>query len=73
MEEQNPKNESLQFNSRIDLSKLQEAVAKIKNELGKVIIGQENMIELLIISILADGHSLRYEASFFGVCNAKSS
>jgi MoxR-like ATPase len=41
MEEQNPKNESLQFNSRIDLSKLQEAVAKIKNELGKVIIGQE--------------------------------
>jgi MoxR-like ATPase len=58
MEEQNPKNESLQFNSRIDLSKLQEAVAKIKNELGKVIIGQENMIELLIISILADGHSL---------------
>ncbi|WP_343486767.1 MoxR family ATPase [Allomuricauda sp. d1] len=58
MEEQNPQDESLQFNSRIDLSKLQEAVTKIKNELGKVIIGQQNMIELLVISILADGHSL---------------
>ncbi len=58
MEEQNPQDESLQFNSRIDLGKLQEAVDKIKNELGKVIIGQQNMIELLIISILADGHSL---------------
>ncbi len=58
MEEQNQKDESLQFNSRIDLSTLQEAVEKIKNELGKVIIGQQNFIELLVISILADGHSL---------------
>lgn len=58
MEEQNQQEESLQFNSRIDLSKLQEAVTNIKNELGKVIIGQQNMVELLIISILADGHSL---------------
>lgn len=58
MEEQNQKDGSLKFDSRIDLSKLQEAVSKVKGELGKVIIGQENMIELLIISILADGHSL---------------
>jgi MoxR-like ATPase len=48
----------LEFNSRIDLTKLQTAVTKIKEELGKVIIGQEEFIELLIVSILADGHSL---------------
>ncbi len=48
----------LAFNNRIDLSKLQKAVSEIKQELGKVIIGQGDMIELLIISILADGHSL---------------
>lgn len=50
--------EGLEFNSRIDLSPLQNAVQQIKSELGKVIIGQENMIDLLIISILANGHSL---------------
>ncbi len=48
----------LEFNSRIDLKNLQGAVEKIKAELGKVIVGQENMLEMLIISILTDGHSL---------------
>ena len=48
----------LEFNSRIDLKNLQEAVQTIKNELSKVIIGQQEMIDLLIISILANGHSL---------------
>lgn len=58
MEEKEQQEDSLQFNSRIDLTKLQEAVSQIKSELGKVIIGQQNMIELLIISILSNGHSL---------------
>src|SRR5690554_7555163 len=49
---------SLEFNSRIDLKNLQEAVAKIKSEIGKVIVGQNDMVEMLIISILANGHSL---------------
>jgi len=57
--EDNTQNENpLEFNSRVDLTKLQEAVAQVKSELGKVIIGQKDMIELLIISILANGHSL---------------
>lgn len=51
-------NNPLEFSNRIDLTKLREAVAKIKTEMGKVIIGQQDMIELLIISILADGHAL---------------
>ncbi|MEM9362274.1 MAG: MoxR family ATPase [Bacteroidota bacterium] len=58
MEENEVQNEGLEFNSRIDLSQLQTAVSQIQTELGKVIIGQERMIELLIISILANGHSL---------------
>ncbi len=48
----------LQFSNRVDLTKLRSAVDQVKTELGKVIIGQEEMIELLIISILANGHSL---------------
>ncbi|OAD90580.1 magnesium chelatase [Aequorivita soesokkakensis] len=48
----------LEFNSRLDLKNLQEAVEKIKAELGKVIVGQHDMLEMLIISILTDGHSL---------------
>ncbi len=55
---ENQEENSLEFNSRIDLTKLRAAVSQIKIELGKVIIGQKDMIELLIISILADGHSL---------------
>ncbi|WP_394973321.1 AAA family ATPase [uncultured Croceitalea sp.] len=58
MEDKTQNENSLEFNSRVDLTKLQEAVTQVKSELGKVIIGQKDMIELLIISILANGHSL---------------
>src|SRR5690554_797004 len=49
---------SMEFSSRIDLKDLQAAVGKIKTELGKVIVGQHDMLEMLIVSILTDGHSL---------------
>jgi MoxR-like ATPase len=39
-------------------SQLNEAVSSIKNEIAKVIVGQEQMIELLIAALLADGHVL---------------
>ncbi|WP_291967092.1 AAA family ATPase [Maribacter sp.] len=58
MEDNTQDDNNVEFNSRIDLTKLQESVAKVKSELGKVIIGQQEMIELLIVSILANGHSL---------------
>jgi MoxR-like ATPase len=51
-------NESELFSNRIDLSKLKEAVIKIKQELKKVVVGQEEFIELLLVSLLADGHVL---------------
>lgn len=58
MEDNTQDEQQVEFNSRIDLTKLQDSVTKVKAELGKVIIGQQEMIELLIVSILANGHSL---------------
>ena len=46
------------FQSRVDLTTLNEQVKKIREEIGKVIVGQEAMIDLLITAILADGHVL---------------
>lgn len=46
------------FSNRIDLSGLKEAVVRIKEQLSKVIVGQEEFIELLLVSLLADGHVL---------------
>ncbi|MFS4456847.1 AAA family ATPase [Maribacter sp. 2304DJ31-5] len=48
----------LKFDNRIPLENLQKAVDDIKSELAKVIIGQEKFIELLIVSLLIDGHVL---------------
>ncbi len=50
--------EELNFDSRIPLIDLNESVDTIKSELGKVIIGQHNLMELLIVSLLVDGHVL---------------
>lgn len=46
------------FRNRLDLSSLQQAVVNIKTEINKIIVGQDEMIELLIAAILADGHVL---------------
>lgn len=46
------------FKSRVDLSALKQSVENIKAEIGKVIVGQERMVDLLITAILADGHVL---------------
>ncbi|WP_179346186.1 AAA family ATPase [Winogradskyella ursingii] len=58
-----PSNDSTETNSedfknRIDLKPLQDSVSQIKAEIAKIIVGQNEMIELLIISILTNGHSL---------------
>ncbi|MBA4166085.1 MAG: MoxR family ATPase [Chitinophagaceae bacterium] len=46
------------FEQRTDLSALQQSVELLKHEIGKVIVGQEQMVELLLAAILADGHVL---------------
>lgn len=58
MENNEQETNNLNFDNRIPLEGLQKAVSDIKLELAKVIIGQENFIELLIVSLLVDGHVL---------------
>ncbi|WP_288954523.1 MoxR family ATPase [uncultured Polaribacter sp.] len=50
--------ENLEFENRIDLSELQDSVFQIKKQLQKVIVGQKEMIDLLIVALLSDGHVL---------------
>ncbi|GAA0742863.1 MoxR family ATPase [Gaetbulibacter jejuensis] len=50
--------ENISFKNRIDLSELQEGIASIKQEISKVIVGQKGMIDMLLASLLANGHSL---------------
>ncbi|WP_109852167.1 MoxR family ATPase [Aquimarina sp. AU58] len=50
--------QNLSFQNRIDLSELQQSVEKLKVELAKVIVGQQDFIELLIVSLLSNGHVL---------------
>jgi MoxR-like ATPase len=51
-------NDDLNFDNRIQLEGLKNAVESIKSELSKVIIGQDNFVELLIVALLADGNVL---------------
>lgn len=46
------------FNPRTDLTQLNQSVTEIKNTLAKVVVGQQEMITLLIAGILAGGHVL---------------
>jgi MoxR-like ATPase len=50
--------EHIKFQSRTDFSDVDETVKKIKEEFGKIIVGQEEVIDLLIAAVLADGHVL---------------
>lgn len=46
------------FQQRTDLTGLHTAVENLKSEIGKVIVGQDQMVELLLAALLADGHVL---------------
>jgi MoxR-like ATPase len=46
------------FQQRTDLSALNEAVMSIRNEIKKIIVGQDEMVSLIITALLADGHVL---------------
>ena len=58
MENPEANNEELHFDNRIPLEGLKTAVDGIKTQLSKIIVGQDEFIELLIVSLLADGHVL---------------
>ena len=46
------------FKQRIDIGTLNNAMIDIRNEIGKVIVGQHKMVDLLLIGLLCDGHIL---------------
>jgi len=46
------------FHQRTDLTKLNNAVNTIRDSVGKVIVGQHKMVDLLIAGLLSDGHIL---------------
>src|SRR5450631_2658675 len=46
------------FGERTQLGEFKQSLEKLKAELGKVIVGQAQMIELIVAGILADGHLL---------------
>ncbi len=49
---------NLNFQARLNLAPLSEGVAKIKKELETVIVGQQKMIDQLLVAILSNGHVL---------------
>lgn len=46
------------FQPRTDLTALNQAVMAIRNEIKKIIVGQDEMVRLIITALLADGHVL---------------
>jgi MoxR-like ATPase len=56
--EENKMNTEEPFTSRLRLEELQESSRRIRTEIGKVIIGQQEMVDLMLIALLAEGHVL---------------
>lgn len=46
------------FQARTDLTELSEAVMAIRQQIKKIIVGQDEMVKLIIAALLADGHVL---------------
>lgn len=47
-----------EFQSRLDMTDLRNNLERVKAEIAKVIVGQENMIEHLLAALLSNGHVL---------------
>jgi MoxR-like ATPase len=52
------KEDSIEFNPRLDFAGLSQKVESLKAEMAKCLVGQTAMAELLLTAILADGHVL---------------
>src|SRR4051812_42909799 len=46
------------FEERSQIAELNEALNGIRNEISKVIVGQHQLVELMLIGLLCDGHIL---------------
>jgi len=57
-QEANSQQDQLNFENRIPLEGLKASVGNLKSQLKKVIVGQDNFVELLIVGLLSSGHVL---------------
>jgi MoxR-like ATPase len=46
------------FENRLDLNDLKNAAISLRTEIGKIIVGQEKMVDYMLIAILSKGHIL---------------
>ncbi|HVZ40675.1 MAG TPA: MoxR family ATPase [Candidatus Kapabacteria bacterium] len=46
------------FQSRVDFGHLSDALDQLRTEVGKIVVGQQEMLELIIAALLSDGHVL---------------
>ncbi len=51
-------NEQVPFENRLPLDELNHAAYRIRNEINKVIVGQEKVLDLLLTAVIANGHVL---------------
>jgi MoxR-like ATPase len=51
-------NDMPEFQNRLDTTELAQISVKLQHEIGKVIVGQKNMVELILVALLTDGHIL---------------
>jgi MoxR-like ATPase len=58
MENEQIESADIHFETRIDLKEIQKQVNAIRSELKKVIVGQDKVIDYLLVAILANGHVL---------------
>lgn len=55
---ENEENSELNFDTRIPLEELKTSVDDLKSQLSKIIVGQTEFVELLIVGLLSNGHVL---------------
>lgn len=53
-----PSGESQPFGHRLPIEKLSTGIEKIRNEIKKTIVGQDELLDLMLVALLAKGHVL---------------
>ncbi|MBK8627059.1 MAG: MoxR family ATPase [Saprospiraceae bacterium] len=54
----NQNSQQVHFANRIDMTLVHDKLAAVRSEIAKVIVGQERMVDLLLVSLLSNGHVL---------------
>ena len=50
--------ENFNFENRINITQIVEETMQIRQEIGRVVMGQQDLVDMLLVSLLADGHVL---------------